>query len=146
MERAGLVVPTSVSGRVRLAADDNVALGPEASPMPLRATACGLPTVLSVIRIAALLGPNWPGVTLTLMTQLAPAARLDPQLLVSLKSATLVPASATPLMRTGTLPVLVTVSDCTAERVPTNCGAKLRLGGERVRVSGSKRIDTVYAC
>lgn len=143
MERAGLVVPTSVSGRVRLAADDKVALGPEASPTPLRATECGLPTVLSVIVVEALLGPNWPGVTLTLMTQFAPAARLDPQLLFSLKSAALVPASATPLMRTGMLPVLVTVSGCTAEGVPTNCGAKLKLGAERVRVSGSKRIDTV---
>jgi hypothetical protein len=65
---------------------------------------------LSVIVIEALLGPNWPGVTLTLITQFAPAARLDPQFLFWLKSAALVPASATPLMRTGMLPVLVTVS------------------------------------
>lgn len=56
MDRAGLVVPTSVSGRVKLfPAQYKLALGPEVSPMPLRATACGLPTVLSVIRIEALL-------------------------------------------------------------------------------------------
>src|ERR1700687_3702378 len=107
MDCAGLVVPTVVSGSVMLVAD-RVALGPGASPTLLRAIECGLPTVLSVIVIEAPLGPIWLGVTLTLMTQFAPAARLDPQVWFWLKSAALVPASATLLMRTGMLPVLVT--------------------------------------
>ena len=81
MDRAALVVPTVVSGRVKLVAD-KVALLPAVSPTPLRATECGLPTVRSAIVIEALLGPIWLGVTLTLMTQSALAARLDPQLLL----------------------------------------------------------------
>ena len=58
--------------------DDQVAFGPEISPTPFRETECGLPTVLSVIVIQALLWPNWLGVKVTLIAQDAPAARLDP--------------------------------------------------------------------
>jgi hypothetical protein len=47
----------------------------------------------------------------TLIEQLAPAARLDPQLLVCPKSLALVPVTVIPLMVTVALPVLVTVTE-----------------------------------
>ena len=104
MDCAGLVVPTSWVANVRLAAD-KVALGPEVSPTPLRETECGLPTVLSVIVTDALRGPNWLGVKVTLMVQFAPAARLDPHvLLLWLKSAALAPVSAMLLTTTADYP------------------------------------------
>jgi hypothetical protein len=81
MDCAGLVVPTSSVANVMLVADQ-VALGPEVSPTPFRGTECGLPTVLSVIAINALRGPNWLGVKVTVKVQFAPGARLDPHVLV----------------------------------------------------------------
>jgi hypothetical protein len=42
----------------------------------------------------ALRGPAWLGVKVTLMAQFAPAARLDPHVLLWLKSAALVPVNA----------------------------------------------------
>jgi hypothetical protein len=67
--------------KVKLLAD-KVALEPEVSPTPFSETECGLPTVLSVIVMAALLGPTWLGVTVTLIAQFSPAAKVDPQVLV----------------------------------------------------------------
>src|SRR5712692_4744723 len=142
MDCAGLVVPTSWLAKVKLVAD-KVASGPEVSPTPFRETECGLPTVLSVIVIEALRGPNWPGVKVTLMVQFAPAARLEPHVLLWLKSVALVPVSAMLLMTTAEAPVLVTVSACAPLRAPISCGAKLRPEGVRVRVSGSRRMETV---
>jgi hypothetical protein len=139
---AGLVVPTDWLAKFRLVADQ-VASGPEVSPTPLRETECGLPTVLSVMVIEAVRGPNWLAVRVTLMVQFAPAARLEPHELLWLKSVALVPVTAMRLIITAEVPVLVTVSACAPLRVSTNCGAKLRLAGERVRVSGSRRIETV---
>jgi hypothetical protein len=96
-----------------------------------------------VIVIEALRGPKWLGVKVTLMVQFAPAARLDPHELFWLKSVALLPESATLAIVTADVPVLVTVSVCAPLTLPVSCGAKLRLAGERVRVSGSKRMETV---
>src|SRR5258708_21132050 len=104
-----LVVPTRWLKKVKLVAD-RVAFELGATPMPSRATECGLPTVLSVIVIDALLGPNWLGMKVTFIAQLAAAARLDPQVLLWLKSAVLVPIRAMPLITTSAPPVLATVT------------------------------------
>ena len=122
---------------------DQVALGPEVSPTPFRGTACGLPTVLSVIVIDALRGPDWLGVKATVKVQFAAAARLELQVLVWLKSAALVPLNAMLLITTVEVPVFVTVSAWAPLEVPVSCGAKLRLGGERVSVSGSRSMETL---
>src|SRR5712692_9350703 len=142
MDWAGLVVPTSWVANVRLAAD-KVALGPAVSPTPLKAPECGLPIVLSVIVIAALRGPNSLGVKVTLIVQFAPAAMLAPHVLFWLKSAALVSVSAMLLITTAEVPVLLSVSACAPLTAPISCGVKLRLGGARVRVSGSSRMETV---
>jgi len=106
---AGLVVFTTWLSNARLVADQ-VVLGPAASPTPFRAAECGLPAVLSMMVRVALSGPAWMGVKVTLMAQFAPAGRLEPQVLLWLKSATSVPATATLPITTAAVPVLLSVS------------------------------------
>jgi hypothetical protein len=142
MDCAGLVVPTDSLGKVKLAAE-RVALGPELTPTPLKETECGLPTLLSVIVMEALRGPIRLGVKVTPIVQFAPAARLERQVPLWLKSVTLVPAIATPLITSSEPPVLVSVSVWLLLAVPTNCTPKSRIEGVRVRLSGSSRIETV---
>jgi len=55
-------------------------------PVPVRLTVCGLPLALSVTVSAPVRVPVAVGVNVTLIVQLAPAATLDPQLLVWEKS------------------------------------------------------------
>jgi hypothetical protein len=77
----GLVVPTSWSAKVKLVGD-KVAFGPETTPVPLKATVCGLPVALSVTLTAALRVPLAVGLNVTLILQLAPAAKELPQVWV----------------------------------------------------------------
>ena len=53
---AGLVVPTDWSAKVRLVAD-RVTFGPETTPVPPKATDCGLPGALSLMVMEAVRGP-----------------------------------------------------------------------------------------
>jgi hypothetical protein len=69
--------------------------------------------------------PRAVGANTTLIAQLAPAARDEPQLFVCVKSEALVPLMLRLLMVRVALPVLVRVKLCAALLVPTNCGAKL---------------------
>jgi hypothetical protein len=78
------------------------------------------------------------------MVQFAPAARLDPHVLLWLKSPALAPVNAMLLITTSELQVLVSISGCAPPIVPINCGAaKFKLVAEKVRVSGSKTMETV---
>ena len=56
MDCAELVVPMVWSPKVRFVGD-KVALGPETTPVPVKATASGLPTPLSLMVTEALRGP-----------------------------------------------------------------------------------------
>ena len=67
----------------------------------------------------ALRAPAAVGLKATLMVQLAPAARLEVQLLVWAKSPLLVPANAMPLIVRLAFPVLLSVTAWTALVVPT---------------------------
>jgi len=78
--------------------------------VPVRLTLCGLPVALSVMARAAARPPAAEGVKVTLMVQLAPAATLDPQLLVWAKSLALVPKTAMLEMLRAELPELVRVT------------------------------------
>ena len=60
-------------------------------PVPVRPTVCGLLPALSVTETEAARVSVAVGLNVTLIVQLAPAATLDPQVLVSEKSALLVP-------------------------------------------------------
>ncbi len=59
---------------------DRLAVGPTAVPVKL--TCCGLVGSLSVIRKVAVLVPLTVGWNVTLMLQVAPASKMNPQVLV----------------------------------------------------------------
>jgi hypothetical protein len=108
--------------------------------MPLKESEWGLPAVSSVTVMEAPLGPGWLGVKVTVIMQFVPAARLEPHVLLWLKS----PPAATLLITTGELPLLVRVAACVVLAVPTSCGLKPKpVAGEKLRVSGSARTETV---
>ena len=86
--------------------------------------------------IEALRGPNWLGVKVTFSVQLAPAPRLEPQVLFWSKFVALVPVIPTLLITSSAPPVLVSVSTCGLLSVPTTNTPKLKLVGARIRVGG----------
>src|SRR6266566_2903572 len=91
--------------------------GIPSTPVPLRATDCGLPDALSVIVTLALRLPVAVGVKVTLMVQEAPAAsvlELLGHVLVWAKSPALVPVRAMLLMVRDPVPLLVSVTVCAA--------------------------------
>ena len=88
--------------------------GAAAVPVPVKATLCGLPDALSVIRSEALREPVAVGLNVTLIVQLAPAARLEPQLFVCEKFEEFVPANAMLLIVSAPVPVLVNVTGLAA--------------------------------
>ncbi len=78
-------------------------------PTPDRATLCGLPGALSVmVKVPERLPPP-AGIKVMLMVQAAPVARLEPQVLVSAKSAAFVPETTMPEIARLALPVLVSL-------------------------------------
>jgi hypothetical protein len=77
-----------------------------ATPVPLNDTVCGLAAALSVNVIAPVSVPAAVGVKVTEMVQLALAARLDPQVLVSAK----LPEAAMPLIDREAAPVFFKVT------------------------------------
>ena len=79
-------------------------------PVPVRLTACGLPVASSAIESEAARLPLAAGVKVTLIVQLAPAATLDPQVLVWVKSPALEPEIEMPVTLKAALPVLVKVT------------------------------------
>ena len=81
------------------------------APVPLRVTDCGLPEALSATDNEALAAPLADGVNVTPMAQLAPAATLEPQVLVSAKAELLVPVTVMPVMVNAALPVFESVID-----------------------------------
>jgi hypothetical protein len=80
-------------------------------PVPERLTVCGLPVASSATLREALRVPVAAGLKVTLIVQLAPAATLDPQVLVWVKSPALVPETETLVTLSDALPVLVRVTD-----------------------------------
>jgi hypothetical protein len=71
------------------------------------------------------------GVNVTLMVQFPPAATLDPQVLVWLKSDRFVPVKLKPLMFSAAVPVLLRVTTWAGLEVPTSWVLKVRLLGAR---------------
>jgi hypothetical protein len=109
-----LATPTGWFPKLRLV-DERLTAGalglvPETVPVPARVTDCGLPVALSVRLRAAVRDPLAAGVKVTLMVQLAPAATLDPQLLVCEKSLESVPVIPMLEMLKAALPVLPRVT------------------------------------
>jgi len=67
-------------------------------PVPVNDTACGDGAALSVNTRFAVRFPVDPGVNMTLIVQLAPAATVVPQVFVTAKSAAFVPLAAMDVM------------------------------------------------
>jgi hypothetical protein len=84
------------------------------TPVPERAAVWGLPAALSVTVTAAVRDPVVVGLNVTLTVHCAPAARLEPQLLVWAKSPLLVPVIAMLLILTDEVVPFFTVIGCAA--------------------------------
>ena len=106
---AALVVPGGKLPNVRLDGE-RAATGAAETPVPDRATDCGLPEALSATESVAERGPFATGVKVTPMEQLAPAARLVPQLFDWRKSPGFVPARAMLEITNDALPTFVNVT------------------------------------
>jgi hypothetical protein len=88
-------------------------------PIPVSATACGLPEALSVIVTLAARLPVAVGLKVTLIEQFAPAVTLAPQVFVAEKSPLFVPVMAMVSVNVA-FPVFVNVTFCAALLVPTS--------------------------
>ena len=88
-------------------------------PTPERLAVCGLFVALSVTVKVAVRVLMAVGVKVTLMVQWAPAARLEPQLLVSAKSPLLLPVIPMLLILVATPDPFVKVIACARLVVPT---------------------------
>src|SRR5450755_2913448 len=100
-------------------------------PVPVNDTVCGLEIALSVTLMLPVRVLSVVGLNLTVMLQLAPAATLVPQVLISSKS----PLAAMLVMVNVAVPVLVRLITCPALIVFTSCVAKVKLAGERTTVA-----------
>jgi hypothetical protein len=96
---------------------------------------CGLPLALSVILSEAMRRPVAVGVNVTLTVQLAPAATVLAQVLVSVKSPEFVPPMTMLEMLREALPVFESVTPCAVLVDPTLIWPKVRLAGDSV-ISG----------
>ena len=99
-----------------------------ATAVPVSDTACGLEAALSVSVIPPVNVPEAVGVNVTEIVQLALAARLDPQLLVSAK----LPEAARLLIEREAVPVFFKVTLCAALVVATVWLANVRLVGDKL--------------
>ncbi len=88
-----------------------------ATPVPVRATDCGLPAALSVTVTAPVRAPAAAGEKATPKVQLAPAATVLPQVPPLAKAK--FPLIARLLIVRTAFPVLESVTDCAALVVPT---------------------------
>jgi hypothetical protein len=111
--------------------------------VPVSETLCGLPLALSVTVSDALTAPGDEGVNVTLIVQLAPAARPVPQLFVCEKLLSVV---VTLEIVSAPVPVLLRVT-CWAELgVPTFWFPKLKLGCEKLTMGARPVPLRVTVC
>ena len=111
-----LIEPTFVDPNERLVAD-RVTGGTR--PVPLSAMLCGDPATLSVIVTAAVNAPTAVGAKCPWIVQVAPAARLDPQLLPNTKDEAPAPVTAMLVIDNADSPLLVSTTYCDALAAPT---------------------------
>jgi len=112
-----LDVPTVVAGNVRLVTDRVAEAA--ARPVPLRVIICGEVIALSMMVTAAVSAPVVVGAKCPWIVQLAPTARLVPQLLAKTNEEAFAPVTAMLVIASVAVPVLVMVTDCDALDEPT---------------------------
>jgi len=116
---AGADAPTAVPGNVRdtgLKETDGDALG---VPVPVRAAIWGVPGALSATLIAAVSVPVAVGLNTTMIGQFAPAASVDPQVLVCENELALAPVTVIEVIARATVPGFESVTVMAAELVFT---------------------------
>jgi hypothetical protein len=126
---AALVVFNCCAANVNVVGET---LAVELTPVPAKATCCGLVGSESAIRRVADRDPDAEGENVTLIVQLEPAASVVPQVVVSLKSAALVPVSEMEIPVNDVVPILLTVTTLAALVVPTFWLLNERLVGDRL--------------
>lgn len=100
-------------------------------PLPLTGITCGLPQASSITVTEAFRFPNAEGLKVSVMVQLAPTPRLDPQVFdVNWKSTEFVPPSAMLVIVSDTCPTLVSFSVIAALVVFNSWLGNARLAGE----------------
>ena len=135
---AAVVEPTTVDAKARLAGESETVNVCAAVPVPVRATACGEPVALSATERLAVRAPAAAGLNSTETVQLAPAARVVPQVVADFRNeVALVPAIVSDVKVTVAVPVFFTVTNCAAVVEPTVVDAKARLVGESETASGA---------
>jgi hypothetical protein len=125
---AALVVPTCCPAKL---SEVGLSVAFAEVAVPVRLAVCGLLLALSVTVRVAVRVPLAVGLKVTLIAQLAPAARLEPQLLVSAKSPLLVPVMAMLLMDSAPPLEFESVTVWGALVVPTDWVANVTELGER---------------
>ena len=105
--REELVLPTPIVPNDRLPEETAITVG--LTPVPVRAIDCGEPAALSLTVIAAVIGPKATGVKCPWIVQLAPAARLFPQVFAKTNEDAFAPVTWKPVIDNGA--VLLFVSD-----------------------------------
>lgn len=130
---AAEVLPALVLGKVMLVGE-SVAVGTAAAtPVPVRAMDCGEFVALSVAETSAVSVPVVVGVKVMEMLQLAKAASVVPQVVVSLKDEELLPVGCVSAVSVAdAFPVLVTVTVCAALVWPTVVLGKVSDAAETV--------------
>jgi len=136
---AALVVPKGWLEKVRLVTD-KLTTG-AGRPLPASRTTCGESAALSVIMTEPYRFPTAVGEKVTLMLQLAPAARLAGQLLVSPKS----PVVVTLVNSRTVLPMFVSVTICAAEVVPTGWLEKVKFVGDKATTAASRMMKNPFS-
>jgi len=106
----------------------------KSAPLPPKLTTCGLPAALSVMITEPVLLPAAAGVKVTLMVQLAPTAKLAPQVLSWAKS----PVATMLVINKAAVPVLLMVTACGVLVVPKGWLEKVRLVADKL-TSGAGR-------
>jgi len=101
----------------------------KSDPSPESVTVCGLPLAFELMVSEAVRVPVAFGLNVTETTQLAPGARVLPQLLVWSNSVAFVPMRVMVVMFSVSPPVFVSVTVWAALVVFSNCGAKVSAGG-----------------
>lgn len=117
----------AVCPALTVALDVELAAIEKSSPLPLRATVCGLPVALSAIESVPILLPPIVGSKKTAMLQLVPGATWFVQLLITPKSAAL---GVTAVITNVAPPVLVTVTVWGSPLVPTYWLGKVTVDGD----------------
>ena len=102
------------------------------APVPVSEILSGESGALSVIVTDAVEAPRAVGSKCPWMEQLAPGARLVPQLLEKANSGAFVPVTAMLVIARAAVPVLVSVTDCDSAGVFKVVEPKARLGDDRL--------------